>query len=515
MSKNVVIYSDGTGQAGGFRFDENRSNIYKLYRATRCGPDSIVDPNVQVTFYDPGLGSQADGGHLFGWLARAIYNLVSQATGFGITANIIDCYAALIRLWQPGDRIFLFGFSRGAYTVRCLAGVIATCGIPTRISETEPLRLDASSTQKLASYAVKHIYQFTSSRRREDANWYQNFLLDTRDRVAKRFREQCNSADGEKANVYPYFIGVFDTVAALGSPIKSLIFTVLFAAAAVIMSFVVSYVSISLAPVMGHFLSYLTFPIVFGGIVGAVVAIGIFVFVYTHIKFDFRVPGYSWWQQLLTFHHTAIWQWFYDIRINENVGYAKHAISIDENRKDFARVAWGYKNDDHKHANSNRDTGGNIWFEQVWFAGNHSDIGGSYPENESRLSDISLDWMFKCASIIPDGLIYDSAVLNRFPYPEGMQHDEVKSGLGLVTKLFGLTYSKKERILPGPAAIMHRTVYRRFDLKEVLLYDHRGPYRPNTLKTHIDFARYYEQDALFPADSAQHATADAEEPGEH
>jgi len=121
MGKNVVIYSDGTGQAGGFRFDEDRSNIYKLYRATRCGPDSIVDPNAQVTFYDPGLGSQADGGHLLGWLARWVYNLVSQATGFGITANIIDCYAALIRLWRPDDRIFLIGFSRGAYTVRCLA----------------------------------------------------------------------------------------------------------------------------------------------------------------------------------------------------------------------------------------------------------------------------------------------------------------------------------------------------------------------------------------------------------
>jgi hypothetical protein len=227
------------------------------------------------------------------------------------------------------------------------------------------------------------------------------------------------------------------------------------------------------------------------------------------------VPRYTWWQQLLTFHHTDIWQRFYDTRLDENVGYAKHAISIDENRKDFARVAWGYKDDDHKHADSNRDTDGNIWFEQVWFAGNHSDVGGSYPENESRLSDISLDWMLKCASIIPDGLKYDSAVLNRAPYPEGMQHDEVKSGLGLVTKLSGRTYTKKERDLLGPAAIMHRSVYRRFDLREVLLYDHLGAYRPNTLKTHIDFAQYYEQDAPFPADSTQHATADAEEPGEH
>jgi hypothetical protein len=47
MAKNVVIYSDGTGQAGGFHFDEDRSNVYKLYRATRCCPDSSIDPREQ------------------------------------------------------------------------------------------------------------------------------------------------------------------------------------------------------------------------------------------------------------------------------------------------------------------------------------------------------------------------------------------------------------------------------------------------------------------------------------
>jgi uncharacterized protein (DUF2235 family) len=104
-----------------------------MYRATRCGPDSLVDPREQLAFYDPGLGSQADGGHFTGRLLRWVHNTVAQATGFGITRNIIDCYAALIRLWEPGDRIFLFGFSRGAYTVRCLGGVIAKCGIPRRI----------------------------------------------------------------------------------------------------------------------------------------------------------------------------------------------------------------------------------------------------------------------------------------------------------------------------------------------------------------------------------------------
>ena len=44
MAKNIVIFSDGTGQRGGITFDENRTNIYKLYRATRCAPDSSVNP---------------------------------------------------------------------------------------------------------------------------------------------------------------------------------------------------------------------------------------------------------------------------------------------------------------------------------------------------------------------------------------------------------------------------------------------------------------------------------------
>src|SRR4051812_46948438 len=188
--KNVIIYSDGTGQAGGFRFDEKRSNIYKMYRATRCGPDSTIDPKAQIAFYDPGLGSPADGGHLVGRLARSVYNAVSQATGFGITANMIDCYAALIRLWRPGDRIFLFGFSRGAYTVRCLAGVIGLCGIPTKMGPDKELRLDEASSRKLAAYAVKHVYQFTASRKREDASRHEQFLLETRSRIAERFRRE-------------------------------------------------------------------------------------------------------------------------------------------------------------------------------------------------------------------------------------------------------------------------------------------------------------------------------------
>src|SRR5882724_3633695 len=177
MSKNIIIFSDGTGQVGGITFDEIRTNVYKLYRGCRVGPDTSIDPAEQVAFYDPGLGSSADGGHLHETLSRQIYNLASKATGLGITANIVDCYAALIRLYRDGDRIFLFGFSRGAYTVRSLAAVIAKCGIPRHLPGDRPLPLDVPGSRKLASYAVRHVYQFCSSKPRKEHGSYRNFML--------------------------------------------------------------------------------------------------------------------------------------------------------------------------------------------------------------------------------------------------------------------------------------------------------------------------------------------------
>jgi uncharacterized protein (DUF2235 family) len=176
MARNILIFSDGTGQVGGYEFDEDRTNVYKLYRVTRVGPDSCIDPHEQAAFYDPGLGSRGQGGFPLGRLAHWIYRKFSQATGLGITRNIVDCYAAIIRLAKPDDRLFFCGFSRGAYTVRCVAAVVALCGIPTRNLDGSKLPLDVSGSKKLAKYAV--IYQFTTSRKKYDATAYQKFLLE-------------------------------------------------------------------------------------------------------------------------------------------------------------------------------------------------------------------------------------------------------------------------------------------------------------------------------------------------
>ena len=507
MAKNILIFSDGTGQAGGVTFDEDRTNIYKLFRATRCGSDSPIDPAEQVAFYDPGLGSPRDNRFAFGWVGRKIYNLISQATGFGITANIVDCYAAIIRLWRPGDRIFLFGFSRGAYTVRCLAGVIANCGIPTQLPDGKPLKLDTASSRKLASYAVKHVYQFTSSRPWHSATPRQRFLLQTRDLIAQRFRQQHHSVGTTTpANVYPYFIGIFDTVAALLNPTMLLSLIVLF----VIMDAVASWGLLFAPdlPLLGKLVPFLgSFWWNFIGVVGATFIAAIVAYIYTHLKFDFDIDEYDWKQKLRTIHLTDLYLKFYDYTLNPNVLYAKHAISIDENRKDFDRVPW-YRGNTTLGV---RDQNGNIFFEQVWFPGNHADIGGGYEENKSRLSDATLRWLLKAATVIPKPIRYDEALLITHPSPEGRRHDEVKSGWGLITRLTGRTWTEQHRKLPSDDATMHKSVYERFDLPQAFEYDTWKPYRPDTLRTHIDFAKSYETGAAFPATSLATAMAMADD----
>src|ERR1700730_9729533 len=210
MGKNIVIFSDGTGQRGGLLFDERRTNIYKLYRATRCGPDSCINPAEQLAFYDPGIGTVPAGVGFPEAIVRKLYNLVSQATGLGLTKNIVECYAAIMGMWQPGDRIFLFGFSRGAYTVRCVAAVLALCGVPTRMKDGSQLLRDETTVRRIAKEAVKKIYQHVSSPR--DAKY-----LPQRTALAARFRNEYGSDNNGRSNVFPHFIGVFDTVASIAN----------------------------------------------------------------------------------------------------------------------------------------------------------------------------------------------------------------------------------------------------------------------------------------------------------
>ncbi|MEG3086855.1 DUF2235 domain-containing protein [Sphingomonas sp. PB4P5] len=220
MTKTILIFSDGTGQIGGIQPDQRLSNVYKMYRAMRPGPDSPISPKEQVAFYDAGLGAGETGG----WTFRRIRQILAAAVGTGIDDNVTDCYAAIIARYDPGDRICLFGFSRGAYTARALANVLNLCGVPTKDADGRPVPRYGAALRGIASEGVRKVYNHGAGAQR------QNYEKE-RETLASRFRAKYGSeglgADGEgQGNVQPFFVGVFDTVAALGSRTAAIVATV-------------------------------------------------------------------------------------------------------------------------------------------------------------------------------------------------------------------------------------------------------------------------------------------------
>jgi uncharacterized protein (DUF2235 family) len=463
MSRNIVIYADGTGQRGGVLFDERRSNIYKLYRATRCGPDCSVDPAEQYAFYDPGIGTSKGARGLLGSAWDIVYNLICRATGLGLTGNMIDCYAALVRNCRPDDRIFLFGFSRGAYTVRCLGAVIALCGIPTMDGD-QPLKRDMKTSKRIAKEAVKRVYQHTHSRPHDKATPRQREQLEQRLELAERFRRKHSAGDSSGANVYPHFIGVFDTVAAIGNMTLA---TFVLGIAALAINF---SVILGAARWLGLDYGWPTLLVASILVVAALAYLGNVIY---RIRWEIGLRHSKWWRPF----HLLHWRMrFYDRTLNPRVRYARHALAIDERRKDFNREPWGAHGDRPERPKDEPE-----WFQQIWFSGCHSDVGGSYLEEESRLSDIPLKWMLEAAESV--GLKYDPAVLRLYPDALGMQHDETRR---IPFKLF----AKIEREIPADAPL-HETVIERFKAKEVLLYDLFGPYRPEGLRKHSATGGYY------------------------
>jgi hypothetical protein len=106
--------------------------------------------------------------------------------------------------------------------------------------------------------------------------------------------------------------------------------------------------------------------------------------------------------------HYAEWKGEnFDRLLSRYVHYARSANAIDETRKDFDRVGWG-----GLHSDASEKVNGIDRLMQWWFAGNHSDIGGSYAETESRLSDIALQWMIEQATGIRDGLKIGPVMIN-------------------------------------------------------------------------------------------------------
>lgn len=177
MNKRIVICADGTWNRPEVNPEEDfPTNVLRLARAIQPKGDDGKD---QQVFYDWGIGSYYD-------------KVGGGITGKGLHKNIMDNYRYIVQNYSPGDEIYLFGFSRGAYTVRCLCGMINNVGILKR------------PDAKLIEQAFNH-YKMA------DKKYHPNgqYSIDLRAAHSHPSREV-------------HFVGVFDTVGAMGIPITFL-----------------------------------------------------------------------------------------------------------------------------------------------------------------------------------------------------------------------------------------------------------------------------------------------------
>ncbi|XKH01346.1 DUF2235 domain-containing protein [Marinobacter nauticus] len=168
--KNIIICSDGTWQSPN---SDTATHILRIARG--IAPENTTGQK-QVVFYDWGVGSD---GHAF----------TGGITGEGLDKNILDCYRFLVHNYEEGDALYFFGFSRGAYTVRSLAGLVRNCGIV------------RGEHAKRVGQAYR-LYRQRGGNSKPGSN------------KAAEFRRQFAVADVSRI----HFVGVFDTVGALGIP---------------------------------------------------------------------------------------------------------------------------------------------------------------------------------------------------------------------------------------------------------------------------------------------------------
>jgi len=197
--KRLAVFCDGTWNQLSAR---HPSNVVRAAQAVQPrGKDGVV----QLTYYNEGLGTS----YVFN---QALERLLAGAFGVGLFEKIADAYRFLVFNYEPGDRIFIFGFSRGAYTARSLAGLIRKCGIVTR-DRLHMVR------------AAFDFYKEQGPSAHPDGARAQRFRLEnSHDRPMKETDRVWRELEGVPAEFNPArlfeiaYLGVWDTVGALGVP---------------------------------------------------------------------------------------------------------------------------------------------------------------------------------------------------------------------------------------------------------------------------------------------------------
>lgn len=269
MAKNIVICLDGTGNQ---LKAKGNTNVLRLFEML-----DLSDPDRQIAYYDPGVGTFSSRA---AWSspAKRLSRLLGLVVGAGLRTNLGEAYTYLMNTWEPGDKVYLFGFSRGAYNARALAGMLRLVGLMRRSSEN------------LVPYAVS---AYTRSHKYKADDWKQ----------VHHFAETFARDVGDGRTGVPIeFMGIWDSVKAAGI-----------------------------------------------------------------LRWDLHWPYTS---QM------------------PNVRSVRHAVSIDEKRRPY-----------HEYpvvAPERVPATGAPVIEEVWFAGVHSDVGGTF-DDDPRLPQITLKWIVEGA----------------------------------------------------------------------------------------------------------------------
>jgi uncharacterized protein (DUF2235 family) len=181
-AKNIIVCADGTGNKGGYSPD---SNVYKIYNAVDKNFSGKAEDGTgvseQIIFYDNGVGTHKN----------KYLRAIGGALGFGFGRNVRDLYKFLARNYVEGDRIYFFGFSRGASTVRACNGMINKCGLA----------------------------KGAGLRNRElDDLVHQAFNCYKRHKKDPASADNLKNSDSSHGAVPIHFLGIWDTVVALGFP---------------------------------------------------------------------------------------------------------------------------------------------------------------------------------------------------------------------------------------------------------------------------------------------------------
>jgi len=179
--KNIVICCDGTGN----QFGDANSNVVKLYQVLNR------NAGAPVAYYHPGVGTLGAKNALT-VLGKAWTQVRGLAFGYGLSDNIADAYRFLMQVYEPDDRVFIFGFSRGAYTARALCGMLQMFG------------LLAPGAEGQIPYAMR-LFKRGNSRFFSGLHARSNKF-----EIARAFKATfCRDCK-------PYFLGLWDTVSSVG-----------------------------------------------------------------------------------------------------------------------------------------------------------------------------------------------------------------------------------------------------------------------------------------------------------